>query len=769
MLANGWRNWLLAAFIGLAAAADAGAATKISFVSPQISPAAPGSTDSVLVEIDNPASHGRSFHLLTGVPGYGGIKSRFSVWLPARSRLRWTFPIMLPPVKPQKFSAMPISAAIEGQPHAVRGNQFIQHQRMQTAVVEGARISGVADIAMAMRRQMGLSKMITDMPVGNVPLAAPSLLSIRCMYVGYNKTQLSGTQVQALRDWVLAGGRLWIDLGKSSDRQLAMALLGKKYDLAYVQTIRSAEYSFLVHGQHRVLKLAHSRTLRCYFPGNSRVIVAADHWPMVMRYSLGRGQVWLNALNWRAVVTPQGKAISELWPATRDFLSSGSAPKVSNYALHMAANAIGYRVADRQSVMLVFGVLIALVAVGGWTLSRRGKGGLLGGFALAAALLASGALYALGRMERGPVPQSESAVQTAVIAGNQCFIHGHAAIFAPHQTAVSAHVIAPSLTDWNRLLNSQSNCQFDYSPNQSSITVRHLTIPSGKVVDIAYKTFLHTAAPDLAVHAEVNGNGFAGNLVSKFRIDHAIIAGPSGVMALQLGATHKNQSSFTSGTAQILPAGQYMTGVLLSRNDQRQEALIAAWLAQNPAREPELMAWSSEIPPAWNLTKTQLHICHTLIVIPFSPRLPSPGHRVFIPWTMVRLQIVRGPGGQMSAPVYNIDRHRWIKNMTISGRVYMKYSIPLFLRHIDAMEAHLDFGITAPGRQVSLAVRDGNTWVPVVTVTSGRAVIHQTLQLKPGEFRNGHLLLRLHVGYPRQPGLNWHFAYGRVSVGGRAE
>lgn len=769
MLVISWRHWLTAAFIGLAVAANAVAATKIGFISPQISPAEPGSTNSVIVEINNPAAQARTVHLITGVPGYGGIKSKVSIWVPARSSLRWTYPIMLPPMKLQKFSALPISAAIKGQPHAVRGNQFVQHLRMQTAVVEGQGDIGVTNIAVAMRQQMGLSKMMTYLSVGNFPLTAPPLLNIDRMFVGCGKTQLNGSQVQALRDWVLAGGRLWIDLGNSTDRKLARAVLGKKFDPAYVQTIRSAKFTFAVNGHHRVLKLARSRTLRCYFPGNAKVIMAVDDWPMVMRYSLGRGQVWLNALNSRAVVSHKGKAIYELWPATRDFFSSGSASGVSESALHMAANAIGYRIAGRQSVMLVFGILVALVAIGGWTLSRRGNGGLLGGFAIGAALLASGALYAIGRMDRGPVPQCESAVQTAVIAGNKCFISGQAALFAPRQVSVSAHVLAPALTGWNRLLNSQRQCQFDYSPDQSGITVRHLTIPSGKVVDVEYKNFLHTAAPELALHAVVNQNGFSGDLQSRYHIEHAIIAGPSGVMALQIGAVNGTRSSFTSGIGQILPAGQYMSGVLLSRNDQRQEALTAAWLAENPAYQPELLAWSSDVPQAWKITNAQLHICNTLIALPFSPRLPPPGHGVDIPWPMVRLQIVRGPGGQMSAPVYNIDRHRWINNMTISGRVYMRYSVPVLMRHIDAQTAHLHFGISAPSRRVSLVIRDRDRWVPVVAVPSGRAIINQIVELKPGEFQNGHLLLRLHVGYPQQPGLNWHFAYGRVSIRGRAE
>jgi hypothetical protein len=769
MIAGSTRIRLFAAFITSAVVSNAGAATTITYISPQIAPAAPGSTNAAIVEIQNSSSHGRTVHLLTGVPGYGGIKSRFRVWVPPKSSLRWTYPIMLPSLKLQKFSAIPISASISGGGEAVRGNQFIQNQRMRTAVVEGRHPNGIADIAAAMRRQMGLSKEMTYLTVNRFPLTAPPLLSIKRMYIGSAKSQMSGPQVQALRDWVLAGGRLWMNLDNATDRHLAQAVLGGRYDLAYVQTIRSAGYSYTVRARPRIVKMARSRTLRCYFPGRSQVVVSADGWPMVMRYSLGRGQVWLNAMNWHALLTPRGTAISELWPATRDFFAAPARSRVPALALQMAANAIGYRVASRESVLLVFAGLLALVAIGGWVMGRQGKGGLVGAFALAAAIVASGTLYALGRIERGPVPESESTVQLAVSSGKHSYITGQAALFAPEQINTSAHVSAPGLTRWNRFLNSQRNCRFDYSPNQAFIHVRHLIIPSGKVVDVRYAAFRRTATPQLAVQAVITRSGFAGRLLSKYHIDHAILGGPGGLMALQFSRVSGNQSFFTSGDGQILPAGQYMSGVLLSRSDQREEALTAALLAAHPAHQPELLVWSGTMPAAWSLSKTQLRLCDTLIVLPFLPRLPAAGHSVLIPWPMVRLRIVRGPQGQMSAPVYNFDRRRWIAHMTISGRVYMDYSVPVGLRHIDATQAHLEFDIAAPGRRVSLAVHRGSGWVPVRTLTGGRGVINQMFHLQPGEFSNGHLLLRLHVGFPKQPSTSWHFVYGRVSFRGRAE
>ncbi|MGC8559247.1 MAG: hypothetical protein ACP5O1_01055 [Phycisphaerae bacterium] len=707
--------------------------------------------------------------LSTGVPGHGGIESRFRVWVPPESALRWFFPIMLPPSTHHKFMSIPISASLSGARQRVHGSQFIQYQRMQTAVIEGSRSSGVTDLALAMRRQIGLPKVMTYISVTNFPVTAPTLLGIKRIFVGSGNSCFTGAQIDALRDWIIAGGRVWIDLDKASNRQLARTLLGRNYNLAYVQTIRSASYSYEMDGHLRTVKTSRSRKLRCYFAGNSHVIVSSGGWPLVMRYSLGRGQVWLDAVDRQALLTSQGRAIPELWPATREFFAAPSVSQVPGYALRMAANAIGYRVASRRSIMLIFGLLIGLVAVGGWILSRRGKGGMLGVFALAAALIASGTLYVLGQIERGPVPESESAVQVAIILQNNCMISGQAAIFAPRQTTVSARVGNPTYTYWNRFLNSQQDCRFDYSPDQSSMSVRNLIVPSGKVVNVLYKTFQRNAQPDLVVHAAVNQDGFSGNLESKYHIEHAVIAGPSGVMALQLGSANGGRSSFTSGTRQILPAGQYMSGVLLSRSDQRQAALTAALLAANPAHQPELLAWSDDIPPAWSVTKTKLHLCNTLMVLPFAPRLPPTGTAISVPWPMVRMQIVRGPKGQMSAPVYNFNLHRWMKDTTISGRIYMKYSVPRLLRRIEAIYAHLEFGITAPGRKISLAIYDRGVWVSIATVVAARAVVNQRFEFKPGEFRNGHLLLRLQVGFSQQPNSNWHFAYGRVSIHGLAE
>ncbi len=769
MLATSSRKWLLAALIVLATTAIAGAATKISYVSPQISPASPGSTNSVTTQIQNTSKQAKTVRIITSVPGYGGVKCQTPVWLPAESRFRWAFPIMIPPVRVQKFRSIPIAAAVGGQRVTKSGNQFLQMQLMRTAALEGKRSSGVTNVALAMRRQMGLPKVMTYLTIRNFPLTVSSLLSIQCMYAGSIKSQLTGPQIQTLRDWVIGGGRLWIDLGHATGRQLARKILGRKYDLAYVQTIRSAKYSYDVHGRNRVVRLPHSQPMRCYFPGNSEVIVKTHHWPVVVRYRMGRGQVWLSTMHWRGLIAVNGKAMSELWPATRSFFAPNPVSIVSASALSMAANSIGYRVASRQSIVLILGVLILVVAIGGWALGRRGMGGLLGALAIGAAFIASGALFAFGQLERGPVPQSESAIQIAALAANRSFVEGQAALFAPQQITESAHVAGATITRWNKFLNGQRNCHFDYSSNQNAITVRHLTIPSGKVVDVVYKSFQDNAAASVVATVGVNQSGFVGSIASKYDLKHPIIAGPSGILGLKIGGRKKGQFTFTAGSGQVLPAGQYMSGVLLTRKNQREESLTAAELQAHPVDSPELLAWSRDVPPAWRIAKAKLHLCSTLVVLPLRPHLPPTGQAVDIPWPMMRLQIVRGPRGQMSAPVYNFDRHKWIAHMTISGRVYMKFSVPRALRDMRATLVHVAFAVAAPGRTVSLAIRHGSTWTPVARLAGGQGVIDKSLRLAPGEYHHGRIMLRLHVGFPKQPSSSWHFVYGRVSISGKAE
>ncbi len=769
MLATSGRKWFLAALMVLATAAGAGAATKISYVSPQISPSSPGSTNSVTTQIKNTSKQAKTVRVITSVPGYGGIKCQTPVWLPAQSRFRWAFPIMIPPVRVHKFRSIPITAAIGGQRTSKRGNQFLQLQMMRTAALEGERSSGVTNVALAMRRQMGLPKVMTYLTIRNFPLTVSPLLSIQCIYVGSIKSRLTGPQVQTLRDWVIGGGRLWIDLGHATSRQLARKVLGRKYDLAYVQTIRSARYSYDVHGRNREVRLPHGEPMRCYFAGHAKVIVKTLHWPVVVRYRMGRGQVWLSTMHWRGLVAANGKAMSELWPATRSFFAPNPPSIVAASALNMAANSIGYRVASRQSIVLILGVLILVVAVGGWALGRRGRGGLLGALAIGAAFIASGALFAFGQLERGPVPQSESAIQIAALAANRSFIQGQAALFAPQQTSESAHVAGATITRWNKFLDAQRNCRFDYSSSQDAITVRHLTIPSGKVVDVVYKSFQNDVAAPVVATVGVNQNGFVGSIVSKYDLKHPIIAGPSGILGLKTAARKKGQFTFTAGAGQVLPAGQYMSGVLLTRKNQREESLTAAELQAHPVNSPELLAWSREVPPAWRISKAKLHLCSTLVVLPLHPHLPAAGQAVDIPWPMMRLQIVRGPHGQMSAPVYNYDRHKWIAHMTISGRVYMDFSVPRVLRNMVATRVHVAFALAAPGRAVSLAIRNGSTWTPVARLSGGQGVIDKSLPLTPGEYHHGRVMLRLHVGFPRQPSSSWHFLYGRVSIRGKAE
>jgi len=763
------RVWCIAALIMVTMTAGAHAATKIGYVAPQISPAAPGSTNSVAVELKNPASQSKTVHVITGVPGNGGVKCQTPVWLPAKSRLRWAVPIMIPPVRTGKFSSLPIAASIAGQSGQKRGNQFLQVLAQLTAVVEGQRSTGVTKVALAMRRQMGLSKVMTFLTTRNFPLTVSALPSIQCMYFGTFTSNLSMPQVEALRDWVLGGGRLWIDLGHATGRQMAREVLGRQYDLAYVQTIRNATYHYMVDGHLNIVRLPQSEPLRCYFSNNAKTIIKTGNWPVVMRFRIGNGQVWLCAMHWRGLINAKGSAMAELWPATREFFSLDHKSAVAKPALDMAANAIGYRVAGRQSIILIFGVMILVVAVGGWALGRKGKGGLLAGLALGTAFAASGVLFAFGQLERGPVPLSESAIQIASFSSNRCFIKGQAAIFAPRQTSESAQIYGAAITRWNKFFDAQRDCRFDYSAMQTSIKVRHLTIPSGKVVDVVYHSYQNTLAAPIAAAVVANADGFAGAIKSKYALQHFVIAGPSGILGLKITAHNYDTVAFTAGAGQILPAGQYMPGVLLTRKNQREEMLVAAQLQTHPVHSLELLSWSRNFPPAWSITKAKLRLCSTLVVLPIQPRLPAAGHAVLIPWSMVRMQIVRGPHGQMSAPVYNFERHRWISHLTISGHVFMKFSVPRSLRSINVAMVHLAFAVAAPGRTVSLAIRNGKSWVPVAVEAGGTGTINKSLPVIPGEYHHGHILLRLTVGFPTQAGVGWHFVYGRVLIRGKAE
>ena len=744
------------------------AATKIGYVSPVVSPSTPGSVNGLRVQFRNDSPQAGGGIISISVPGHTAIRNTSPLWVPAHSRFRWEYPFAIPGKLGQKPRSLPVTAMLPNTPSArngTTGNLFIQRQAMRTAVVLSAQDTTGGRFAAAMRHELGLSPAMTFMTIHNFPITAPPLLNIRIIFAATRRSGLNTLQTNALRDWVIAGGRLWINLSHPASRKLAKAILGRTDKLTYIENLRSAHITYKANGLSQIIHLKRSRIQRCYLSGNAAVIETANGWPAVMRYRLGKGQVWLCALADRALITKRGKARAALWVSTRKLFSAPLASKVPGLALHMAAAAIGYRIAGRGSVMVVLGLLILAVLFGGWILARRGAGGLLGIWALCAALGASGVLFALGRMERGPVPQSASAVQVATFHGGQAYVSGQLALFGPRQIAIHAAVHATTASTWGHFLNSQPHCTFAHQSASAPTKVSGLIVPSGKVVHLAYHSFISDAHRHTFAQGVVNAHGIQGDFAAPAPLYHVVIAGPSGIIAARAGS----RGQWTAGAGQILPPGQFMTGSLLTRNNEREGAMMAAELSAHPAHGVELMAWSREIPAIWQVNESKLRLCNTLVIAPVALRLPAAGRPVNILWPLVQMRVSRGTHGQMSAPVYDVTTHRWLPQSTVSGNVFFQVSVPASLKNIDATQAHLFLHLTAPDRQVRVSLRDGARWTTIAVMKPGTHRRSVRFDLTPGEFHDATLLVRLHVGYPSQPGESWHFASFRMSIQGKAE
>ncbi len=462
-----------------------------------------------------------------------------------------------------------------------------------------------ADVARSTRA----SSVVEAMRLGShLPTAVTGLQPIEMppMFIGWQgqdtvvlargDTEMDPAQIDALRQWILSGGRLWV-MADQVDPGFLAALLRDDWTGQIVDRVALNEFTVTDgSGGDAISEFEQPVEMVRLLAPDWRVIHHVRDWPASLYRQVGLGGVWITTIGPRAWYylapqkhyrtgqeqpnkpTPQPtlEQLAGDWPGFNQRMTEPPLP--ADLLERETVKMIGHKILSRTPVGWILG-LLCVVAVGfavGFARKRRLEYSALA--SVVCAIVATGALLLIGSINQAQTPLTMAQTQFAQIlpAQRTAVVNGVLAIYSPDKDrgplmATSGGVVWPNLkSQGNEWLRMKWN-DFDQWVWDG------LQLPKGQPITVRFRQVFEFTDP-VAVTAQFGPEGLAGSIKpGKFQpFEDAVLATSAGAHAVRRGA---------SGTFTLydqLKRREYFESKILDTVRQRRLALYRGLL--NPER-----------------------------------------------------------------------------------------------------------------------------------------------------------------------------------------
>jgi hypothetical protein len=520
--------------------------------------------------------------------------------------------------------------------------------------------------------------------------------------------------MRALRHWLEGGGRLWVMLDRV-DPEAVAPLLGEALDFQLVDRVPLTSFAVEAAGSlpDSAETQPHDRPVTL-----ARVVLApgevprhtVNGWPTWFTRRVGRGKVVFTALGprgwYRERTTRDGRSPYEYFPnlpvgrEALDALSGELQPTAEADPFGPAAlrplldPEIGYSVAGPGQVLLIFGGFLAAALALALVLRKSRRPELIGWLAPAAALGAAGVFFGMGEASRRAVPPTVAAVQVVHPAAglDEADVRGLLAVYRPDSGPAEAGANDGGFFEPD-VAGLEGQSRRFLLTDLDAWHWDNLALPAG--VRFAPFHFTARTGEPLSAVAHFGPDGLEGQLTAGLfgEVSDALVGPPNGRnLALNL----RPDGSFRADAGDVLPAGQYLAGAVLSDRQQRRQEFYRRALKPPATGRPEgpntFLAWASPIDMHFSLAPGARTAGDALLVMPLRLERSPPGERVTIPGPLVPYRRV-------------LDDHL-IRMATEGGQastMNLRFQLPTAVLPFQVEKARLLVRVDAPGRRVTVS------------------------------------------------------------------
>ncbi len=649
--------------------------------------------------------------------------------------------------------------------------------------------------------------------VQSVPLLAPTSLphaplaldTLGLLVIGTEAVDLDAAQLEALRKWLVRGGRLWIMLDRT-DPVFARRVLGEQWTLAPIDRTELTELTLrsdsgAVHYRHddpvTLMRVLHE---------GFEVLHEIDGWPASLGRQVGRGRLLVTTLEaelWPRLKAPaqaQGDEgrddpLAELgqwllerpqpqalaWPAERAGVIVGRQPQ-RRAMTDLVDGQIGFEVVSRVTVgWFLAGFCIVLLGCT-FLLHRYGR---LEYVAVATVLLAvvtAGSLLSISAAARrqAPLTVASGLLVNVTADGAAARIGGLVGYYAPddvpHRVATGRGAVL-----WRDDLWATGRTVRHQWTDLDRYHWTRLRLRGGQVHTFEAEQVLSLDRPARATArldeagAEVElATGDIGELedVVLLTADGAVIP------------------SIRDGRFPLAPRvetavrSQFIAGAQLTASQRRRQAALRQVVAMGGHRHgsgpPMIAGWSRRLAGGFTLSDEAGQVAdaarrdEALVLMPLRVAPPAVGAAVQVPWPLIewevvpfaRLELDPGPARRV-ADAMAFQQGRWETLRGAGGRVTMVLSPPRELDGLEPTEGRFSMRVDALGRELDLWVERGEA-LEAVSIERGGGRIAAELDARQLQSlrHDGRLVLVLDVGRAESEHSAWRIEQPRLSIRG---
>lgn len=595
----------------------------------------------------------------------------------------------------------------------------------------------MAKLIWAARVSRNYPKKFSRLYFDQLPRTVASLDALDHLVIASNKVLTDPAACTAVREWLHAGGSLWVMLDLV-DPQLMSRLIGDAFQVTVVDRIDRVQLQFHTHdGQEKIpsggaVYFDHPVPMvRALFSG-FRVSHTIDDWPAAAWTSVGAGRLLVTTVGvraWTREKTPQDSvptdvensieyvAVESLKDLAYELLADRNRPPLeSDQFEQVLSEQIGYGIVSRGGVAALLGSFCLGLTVLSFFLSKRGCLEHLGWLGPLAMVATSVSLLGVGRASREAVPQTVAVTQFAETSPYTDEVHvtGLCALYSPEKRSAPMAARAGGIF-WPELMSQTGTIVRMISTDRDEWGIRNLVVPAGQ----QFVPFSHSYQLDQPVTAvgTFGPDGLSGVIATgPFRnAADAILALPSTRnVAVQLGEAGR----FSSGNDDTLAPGQFLTASMLSDEQRRRREVYNLMFQDDDDRspypsQPTLLFWSDPLDLGFQMLEGAEQNGSALVSMPLQLTRPQEGTRVVVPGPFVTYRSV----GAETAATFDARKRRWSDPFLEGVDTTLQFQLPVELLPIQLENVTLTVDINAPSRELQ-----------ITSVTEGPPVILDSRQ-----------------------------------------
>lgn len=626
--------------------------------------------------------------------------------------------------------------------------------------VDQERANAARDLVRVFRHQTQLSERVNAVTQRFLPPVAEGLDGVEHFVLGSDRLADDAAGRQALREWLVRGGTLWVMLDLVREESVAK-LLGDVLDLHVVDRVSLTR----IHIRNGPVNAHRAEVpavevedpvdfVRVLAPGQ-QVLYTLDGWPAATLKEVGRGRVLFTALGARgwmrertardarprypefpglpAPVVPFEFVAAEIHPGP------DRPPFTADHLRESVSREISYSVVGRRTVLWVFGLLFVALAAAALALARKRWLEHLGWLGSGLALGAAGAFVALGQMSRGAVPPTVAVTQIvdAVPGLDEVHSSGYLAVYQPSvgSGAIGAERGGTFELDMGGL---EGRAHRRVQTDLDRWHWENLDLPGGMRTG-PFRHTLRTAEP-VEVIGRFGPNGLEGRVASGpfGDLEDAVLSTPGRhTVAVRL----RPDGSFRAGSDDELQGGQLMAGGLLTDRQRTRQGLYEELLAEpqprHLANRSLFLAWAKPADLHFTLAKDARTTGAALLMVPLQFERTPPDTPVTVPGAFVDCLRVTSDGRHLA----------FATESPLAATMGLRFRLPASVLPLVVERARLTLRLEAPGREVVVGAMDGREVVPMRRLTSplgAEEVEIDSRLVRPD--RDGVIVLNLRIG-----------------------